>query len=185
MAKFKVGDWVEITPNPDKFWELWDEKIHDHYCSKIGQITAMSDDIDDDADPYCQVSIWTNIFSPNPIDYNWYYAMFKARHLVLSTQYDAKLRQNREQVEKELQEWEETKRKKTDDALRSVFTRPTSIRRGGTKKSISPSSVPSPVIFEEDWEEKTPVDNDRVTFSLPDLTEEEMEELNRLFPDAD
>ncbi len=81
-----------------------------------------------------------------------FYIEFISDHLILSTQYDRKLSEHLEKVERELQEWESFKRKAQDDALRQVFGRQNKSRSDTSEIMEHESRFSEP---EDEWEEKT------------------------------
>lgn len=117
MAKFKEGDWVQVTPQSDWTWSGW-TALHDEYCGKIGYIERIWD-FDDHTTYDVTVNFPYGFKGNNP---GKYYVSFLSDHLILSSKYDSELSEQRERAGKELQEWEQFKRKATDDILRRAFS---------------------------------------------------------------
>lgn len=126
MAAFKEGDWVKITPTADKKWQRWANNAHyyNNFLDQIGVIEEI------DEDPSCPDTLIYKIkvyFVENVYDgYEYlgpgnYCEYFKDRHLIKSSKYEADLKISRYKAGNELQEWENFKKKTTDDMLRKVF----------------------------------------------------------------
>ena len=175
MATFSVGDWVQITPQPDLRWSEWDD-VHDLFCGKVGTIR------DEFSDPDTG-EIFYNVEANFPYGLDtapagWYYIHFKPDHIIHSTQYDSELAEHREKVERELQEWESFKKKSTDDALRGIFTRPSKqvtddIRSAEERRS----DVPAPVdLWDDVTEEIAPIAGSLVN-DLPDYDDDDIDYL--------
>lgn len=145
MATFKVGDWVSITPSADLRWTDW-TPTHDCFCGKTGKI---KDVYELNGDTLCDVIAYFQ-YGINGSAPGNFYIHFLPDHLIHSDQYDAKLKMHREKAEKDLKEWEELKRRKTDEALRSVFCPPPRETPEDTKKALGEI-----LSQEEEWEEKT------------------------------
>jgi hypothetical protein len=119
---FKVGDWVQITPTPDLRWNHWrtSEDIYKDFLDKIGSIETIADD-DERPGEFLyavRVNFPDGLGSLSP---GHYYEWFRGEHLVLSSESTAKLRYNMSVAGKELQEWEQFKRKSTDEMLKHIF----------------------------------------------------------------
>jgi hypothetical protein len=122
MATFKVGDWVEITPNPDLRWTLWDPRVHNHFCGRIGKILNIGPTPDDDGEFYCDVAVTfeSGIFSKAGA----FKALFKLGHLIPSSKYDCDIKKHYAEKAKELHEWEEFKKNSRDEMLKYIFGYP-------------------------------------------------------------
>ena len=146
---FKVGDWVQITPAPDYRWNQWynSRDIYQEYLDKIGIIQFVSEDEDRPGEFLYAVKVKFphGLGNLGPGDY---YEWFKEDHLIRSSQANANLRYNMAQAGKELQEWENFKKKSTDKMLKHIFGQEETI----SSKSNNDSS---------NWDLKTPIsDND-------------------------
>lgn len=149
MAFFKLHDWVQVIPSPDLKWSGWTD-VHNNFCGKVGQISDIWDDPANGETLYnVTVSFPNGIAGSKPGNF---YIEFISDHLILSTQYDSKLSEHLEKVERELQEWESFKRKAQDDALRKVFGRQNK-SRGDTSEIMEHESKFSDL--DDEWEEKT------------------------------
>ena len=91
MAQFKKGDFVQITPKPDRRWGEWIVNVHDHFCSRTGYIDEIIEDFkhtqnsksgerDPDED-LIKVAVFfmDSFFGKGD---KWYYALFKKKHLI-------------------------------------------------------------------------------------------------------
>lgn len=121
---FQVGDWVKITPTPDLKWSRWYNNldIYSEFAGKIGYISEITDDWSDPDNNnklYAVTVDFYNGFMFSPA--GEYYEYFKSDHLIRSSEYDAELQRNQFDAGKKLQEWEEFKKKTTDDMLRYIF----------------------------------------------------------------
>jgi hypothetical protein len=126
MAKFKEGDWVEITSTPDKKWQRWSNnpEYYDNFAGKVGIIA----EIDSSKDPQGNILYKIGVEFQRDIRDGYstlpagkYYEWFMDKHLLNSSKYEAEIRKERAKAAVELQEWEKFKKKSTDDALRKVF----------------------------------------------------------------
>jgi hypothetical protein len=194
---FKTGDWVRITPDTDLFWHQWTD-VYDEFRNLVGEVTGIRDDPNEDG----QILYKVNVFFEDKALFNqpanYYWLLFKERHLIRSKKVDAEFLKNMRKAGKELQEWESFKRKAVDDQLRDVFVGPSKKK---TRKP-SPKAIPlPPPDYEEDqdsniWEEDTapgiplpgsaPIQQD-IDFTLDDdqaLLDDDMQHyFDNLFPD--
>lgn len=178
MASFQVGDWVEITPTPDKRWNRWSSE-HDEFCGAIGYIAdqnTLTNEVK------VVVDFMEDKWTPGVTKY-WLW--FLDSHLILSSQNKAKSRQALRKVGSELQKWEETKKRKTDEALKHFFVPKTE----ETKKKDVPEQLELEPLSEdetEDWEDKTdpiiPLPGKDFFEKLEEELEEYLDDLE-LFPD--
>jgi len=139
MAKFKIGDWVEITPNPDTSWSEWSTN-HDSFCGAIGYIGEIRDSFsqfEDNDKIKIIVDFREDVFGGG---YNRYFLWFLKRHVILSNKTSEETKQNLRKRGSELQRWEATKRSVVDKSLKKVFS--------PQKKKKVPEKV-------DIWDEKT------------------------------
>lgn len=150
MAIFSQGDWVQITFQPDKKWGTWYSKatFYENFLGKIGEITEITEE-----DNYNKTLIYrVRVNFPHQIkdeniifDSGSYFCWFKAEHLIQSSKGAADRALALMKASAELQEWENFKRKSTNDMLKHIF-------------GPEPKQEPKQEAKEEnDWEEKTPV----------------------------
>lgn len=153
MATFKVGDWVEVTPNSDTKSEIWDVNVHTHFCGKIGEVTDISED--DEGSVY-RVQIYFDSHKPfgQPGNYS---AWFEDKHIIKSSQYNFRIKY---ELKKDFEEYMRIERKmKTlrDKYLKEVFTDPYEEERRLARKKEQekkPRPLPDNVrreIEEADW----------------------------------
>jgi hypothetical protein len=162
MAKFKEGDWVKITPQPDKMWSGW-TNTHDQYCNKVGYIEGIWEH-----NGYTTCDVVVNFpYGINGSEPGEFYMTFLSDHLILSTKYDAELSENLEKAGKELQDWENFKRQATDNILKDVFSPP---KR--TKKTIKEQEEDAWEAVTQDYTIPEQTDNNR-----PYYTDEEIDDL--------
>jgi hypothetical protein len=119
---FEIGDWVKITPTPDLKWSRWYNNldIYNEFLGKVGFVSEIIDDFDNAGNKLYAVTVDFHagfMYSPP----GEYYEYFKSDHLIYSSEYDAQLQRRTFDAGKELQEWENFKRKTTDDMLRYIF----------------------------------------------------------------
>ena len=119
---FKVGDWVQITPTPDLKWNQWrnSQDIYKDFLDKIGCISNISEDEDRPGEFLYAVRV-EFVDGLGHLKPGHYYEWFKSDHLIHSSQSLANLRNNMAKAGKELQEWEEFKKKSTHKMLKHVF----------------------------------------------------------------
>jgi hypothetical protein len=119
---FKVGDWVQITPTPDLKWEQWrnSQDIYKDFLDKIGCISNISEDEDRPGKFLYAVRV-EFVDGLGHLKPGHYYEWFKSDHLIHSSQSLASLRNNMAKAGKELQEWEDFKKKSTDKMLKHIF----------------------------------------------------------------
>ena len=143
MAKFKIGDWVKITPNPDTRWSEWQPEIHDHFCDRIGYVDEFAEDMDypnDLNEEYVKVIVYfdNNLFNNGP---EHYFAWFKKRHIILSSEYEAERQAHMVKAADELQEYEEFVRNQRDEIFKHIFV--------GEKRKNSSNKLND--LEEDDW----------------------------------
>lgn len=119
---FKKGDWVQITPTPDLSWSQWrtSQDIYKDFLDRIGSIENVSED-DERPGEFLyavRVNFPEGLGQMGP---GHYYEWFRADHLIRSSQSNARLRENMAAAGKELQEWENFKKKSTDKMLKHIF----------------------------------------------------------------
>jgi len=112
MSSFKKGDWVQITPQPDKTWYFW-SAVYDEACSKVGQVVNLEQGPNNNQNFLYEVEV--------DLDDGQARLIFRGDHLIHSTKYDAKLNEHYKKVCNDLQEWEKDKKEKTDYMLRYIF----------------------------------------------------------------
>lgn len=118
MAKFNVGDWVEITPTPDRRSEIWDNGIHDHFCGKIGTVDDIAED---DQGSVYKITAYFDSYKAFGQPGN-YTAWFEDRHFIKSSQYNFKIKY---QLNKEYEEYMRVEKKLKnlrDKYLKEVFS---------------------------------------------------------------
>lgn len=154
MATFNKGDWVQVTPQPDKRWSGWTD-THDQFCGKVGQIRDIFEDPNNGDTLY-------NVIANFPFGFlgqkaGHYYIDFHGDHLIHSTKYDSQLSEHFEKVGRELQEWEEFKKRSVDDMLREVFAPPKKQSRADEIKRVETdkSDIPEDIDFGDSWEADT------------------------------
>jgi hypothetical protein len=147
---FKVGDWVQITPTPDYRWSQWynSRDIYQEYLDKIGQIEFISED--DERPGEFLYAVKVNFpFGLGNLDPGHYYEWFKEDHLIISSQSNANLRFNMAQAGKELQEWEDFKRKSTDKMLKHIFG-----QEEKPKNNTDEWNLKTPIMSGDQYDEK-------------------------------
>ena len=170
MATFKKGDWVQITPRPDPYWQHWNS-AHDAMVGMIGRIVEMEKDPDDGALTFVQVLIYDE--SLDPLMQEW----FLERHLILSTRYDKVLEDELHKACDELQKWEAKKKNMVDDSLRKAFGYETEEKEKPKKKTKKKSTSALEVSHEEDCE-KWEDDTEEILQCDIDIILEELEEMD-------
>lgn len=145
MSKFNVGDWVEITPTPDYTWDEW-TKTHDDFCGAIGVIEEVQEHIHFEDHDMIKVVVDFKEAKYDP-KFHRYWVWFLKKHVVMSSKEQAETRQHLRKQGSDLQKWEATKKKATDNILSKVFKPKKTKRRKKVKKSV-PEDV-------ELWDEKT------------------------------
>ena len=147
---FNVGDWVQITPTPDYRWGQWynSRDIYQEYLDKIGVIQFVAEDDDRPGESLYAVKVKFP-FGLGNLGPGEYYEWFRGEHLIRSSQSQANLRYNMATAGKELQEWENFKKRSTDDMLRRVFVPDSKDESIDDKKDDS-----------SQWDLKTPSDQD-------------------------
>ena len=148
---FKIGDWVQITPTPDYRWNQWynSRDIYQEYLDKIGVIEFIAEDDERPGEHLYAVKVYFP-FGLGNLDPGHYYEWFKDSHLIRSTQSNANLRSNMAQAGRELQEWENFKKKSTDRMLKHIFGQEEEKKQN--KKNTYDNS--------NEWDLKTPSDPD-------------------------
>jgi len=107
MATFELEDWVEVSQQVNKRSVLWQDG-NEVFCGKICKVIDLGDD-PDTGRTFLQLI------------HKGKKAWFNSDSVIKSTKYDEKRQEWWAQKGKELQEWEEHKKRSTDDALRQVF----------------------------------------------------------------
>lgn len=123
MADFKEGDWVAITPTPDKKWHEWKDDTQTLFCGRLGYIQEVLEDtkfpgnIDE---YYLKVSVyfgdWTDSNGPN-----WYWAFFKKRHVIKAPKATGLQYVYDEEASLETDKYEKCVKKKRDDIFKHIF----------------------------------------------------------------
>lgn len=152
---FKVGDWVKITPTADNKWSRWNnnQDIYAEFAGKIGKITDIIEDYDDANAKLIAVTVdFKDGFMYAPA--GEYYEYFKSDHLIRSSEYEAQLQYNQYQAGIKLQEWEDFKRKTTDDMLKYIFGRDKENKENDKQKSIEAATNETKQTASE-WDLKT------------------------------
>lgn len=150
MATFNNGDWVQITFQPDKKWGTWVSKstFYNNFLGKIGEITDISEEDNTNKTLIYRVRVDFpyQIKDENIIfDTGSYFCWFKAEHLKRSSKSAAERAADLQKAAAELQEWENFKKKTTDDMLKHIF---------GPSPKEEQKEQPK---VQDDWEEKTPI----------------------------
>lgn len=122
MATFKLGDWVQVTPDPDLRSDIWDRKLHSHFCGKIGQINDISEG-DQEFDTAINVMVYFDDHRSfgQPGSYS---AWFETKHLIKSSKYEYKIAY---ELKKDFEEYMRIERKTKylrDKLLKQVFSDP-------------------------------------------------------------
>lgn len=125
MAKFNVGDWVEVTPTPDTRWSEWTTE-HSAFVSRIGQIVEIWPDwthTDNRDEDWCKVQTYfaDGTMATGP---GWYFVSFKKRHLILTTPSNAQQYLFDEEAAAETNNYEAFVRAKRDQIFRYIFRDP-------------------------------------------------------------
>tara|TARA_R110000868_G_scaffold318564_1_gene579288 strand:- start:182 stop:694 length:513 start_codon:yes stop_codon:yes gene_type:complete len=156
MTKFKIDDWVEITPNQDFRWPEWNSGVHSLFCGKIGYIEDIVESMihpDDREEDYIKVCVYfPDKTFRNP---GWYWCNFKSRHLVLSTAAKGMQYVHDSEASEETNNFETFTKQKRDEIFRYMF----SDKRESDRDSI----------------EKIKKEEERM-FLLKDLSDEEIEQ---------
>lgn len=187
MASFQIGDWVEITPTPDKNWNRWSSD-HDEFCGAIGYIA-------DQNTLTSEVKVVVDFMEDKWVPGTFkYWLWFLDSHIIPSTQDKAKSRQALRKVGSELQKWEATKKRKTDEALKHFFIPKTEEPEDSEKieKTVPEQLELEPLSSEseeetQEWEDKTdpiiPLPGKDFFDKLEEELEEYLDDLD-LFPDS-
>lgn len=122
MAKFKIDDWVQVTPQPDQSSSLWDPRLHNFFCGKTGRITDI-DEVEADIQLYRVVVE----FDDTEYQYGSYAAWFQGDHLIKTSAYEQKRKKYRNEKFDEYLKTEESFKKKRDKFLKQVFSDPSYI----------------------------------------------------------
>lgn len=152
MANFSKGDWIKITPTPDKKWIRWytNKDFYDNFLGQVGEIKEVEDDAERKGEELYLVSVYFpyDIYDKNiNVGAGNHYEYFRDYHLIKSSKFEADKKTELLKAGYKLQEWEKFKKKATDDALRKVFG-PQPKEQEITEKSKQQDMF-------EDWEEKT------------------------------
>jgi len=147
MAKFKINDWVQIRLSPDTKWAAWDTDVHNFFCGRIGYIQETEPDpwlsIADSEEDLAKVVVY---FTDNTfVKPGLYYTFFKKRHLIKSSEYEAKRFDFAETAASETNNFEEFTKNKRDQIFRYIF---------GYEEPKKEELFDEDIKF-EDWEEKT------------------------------
>lgn len=147
MAFFKEGDWVKITPNPDRNWKRWNgnSAYYNNFLNQIGQIQDIDEDPDESGRMLYRITVYFTEEIYDGYEYlakGNHVAYFREKHLIRSSKYEADLIKNRQKVGDELQEWENFKKKTTDDMLRYVFSPPKKENSDQWNLKTDPNFVP-------------------------------------------
>lgn len=155
MSKFNIGDWVEITATPDYRWGRWsfNREYYDNFAGKFGIIQDIQPDIDDDGvilykigvDFEEEISDGYTLFDPGV-----YREWFKSDHIILSSKFESERKNSIIRAGKELQEWEEFKKKSVNKALKSVFCPEPPPKKLETEKEVLSKdnlTVPDPINY--------------------------------------
>lgn len=172
---FKVGDWVQITPTPDLKWNQWriSQDIYKDFLDKIGCIANISEDEDRPGEFLYAVKV----HFPDGLGQlkaGDYYEWFKSDHLIHSSQSLANLRINMAKAGKELQEWEDFKKKSTDKMLKHIFA-PEPKEEKTEKKNDDPNQwdlkTPSNKKYDEKYDTYYDDDDSKYTFEYTNNTD--------------
>ena len=150
MANFKVGDWVQITPQPDTRWEYWN-KEHAALAGAYGEITDIEQAPDAPDINFILVVVFDD--SDRAEAQEW----FLERHVIMATRYDKVMNEKFRKACDELQAWEKKKKEILDDNLRRAFgisKKKKNIKN--TNKTTTSAMKPVPLGAPEDmWDEPT------------------------------
>jgi len=108
MRIFKVGDWVEITPQTDRNWSYWKDK-HENMKGSFAEIERVEISSD-------KQHIFYYIR-----DFNGTGAWFLDRHLILTAKQDRRFVEHMRESCKKLQKHEKLCKKLRDEILEHVF----------------------------------------------------------------
>lgn len=122
MAKFKIGDYVSIIPQPDIRSPVWDSNINDFFCGKIGKIGYIKEDDDDTIllRVYVDFSDSNNPWKKPGENCAW----FEDKHLIPSSEYFYRSKATLNAEYERYMVTEANMKKKRDDILRSIFSEP-------------------------------------------------------------
>ena len=150
MANFKVGDWVQITPQPDTRWEYWN-KEHTALAGAYGEIADIEEAPDAPGIKFILIVVYDD--SDSPAAQEW----FLERHIIMATRYDKIMNEKFMKACDELQVWEKKKKEILDESLRITFgisKKKKNIKN--TKKTMTSAMKPPPSdVLEDIWDEST------------------------------
>ena len=117
MAKFKEGDWVEITPQPDPLSRVWNSYLHDKFCGWYGTIYNI-------AESEGNVSLNIRVFFEEGVfgDEGYRYAWFEDKHVLLSSEWEANRKVALQEEYEEYMRAEKKMKQKRDEMLSEIFT---------------------------------------------------------------
>lgn len=122
MAKFKVGDYVNITPQPDIRSTVWDSSINNYFCGKIGRIGYLKQDDDGTvlARVYVDFRDSNNPWKRSGENCAW----FEGKHLIPATEYDYRSSLYLNAEYERYMVTEAKMKKRRDEIMRSIFSEP-------------------------------------------------------------
>ncbi len=123
MATFQIDDYVQIQFNKDRKWSEWDDEIHGRFCGRIGIIEDFCQDFNEPNDPEEDLVKITVYFGDNTFNNGPgpYFAYFKKRHLIKSSQYDSEIQEHRENGYSEYLHFDEFTKNKRDQIFKKIF----------------------------------------------------------------
>lgn len=108
MAKFKNGDWVEISKNVNRSAQGYTPGYSEDFCGKICRVVRT------ETDPQTGMVILK-------VELNGKMAWFESDQAIQSSKYEKEYRSNMERAASDLQEWEKMRKKAVDDMFRKVL----------------------------------------------------------------
>lgn len=108
MKRFKIGNWVEVTPQKDQKWEYWNNK-HDMMKGKFAEIERVEKSKDGKNTFYYLR------------DLDGRATWFLDHHMILSHKQDRRFIENMRECCKQLQKHEKLCKRLRDEILEDVF----------------------------------------------------------------
>lgn len=119
MAKFKIGDWVKITPTPDTKSDVWTSE-HNKFCDKIGLVEEVNEEYDDIILMRVTVDFKYKLDRISGERSAW----FEDKHLIKSSQWESDRIKYLNKKFEEYQQFEQTVKRKRDKILKDIFSDP-------------------------------------------------------------
>lgn len=123
MVDFKPDEYVQICPIPNTKWKHWDDNIHTAFCGRIGKITHIVQDLEIPNDRnedlvFVEAHFLSGVFTGGE---GLYFTFFKKRHLIKSSYWEFKKNNSVQQVESDIQEFDQVYKKKRDEIFKYLF----------------------------------------------------------------